>query len=358
MGKLAWLIHRFDEGARPVSLKAAHYHFSWRPKRSGGHRLIESPKSALRQVQYRILRDLLDKVPPHPRAHGFVRQRSIVTNARPHVGQRVVLSIDLRNFYASCRYVRVVALFRAIGYSRVVALWLARLTTSAIPANLGFPGQSASVLRTYYPRHLPQGAPTSPALANLSAYSLDVRLSGMSRAYGVNYTRYADDLTFSGPGTFVPALGEFIPLVTRIVRDERFIVHPGKRKVLRSNQRQTVTGVVVNEKLNVSRRDYDRLKALLTNCARHGPASQNREQHPEFAAQLVGRIAHVAQLNAARAQSCGSCTRSSTGPVDSLPGAAFDQGGWSCTRSLFYSLVRVGSFSRGSITQADTGRER
>jgi hypothetical protein len=297
---LAWLTHRFDPGSRPRGVREAHYSYRWLAKASGGYRLIEAPKATLQQVQQRILRELLDRIPPHASAQGFVRGRSIVTNAAPHVGRRVVLKFDLWNFYPSVRYSRVVALFRAVGFSREAALWLGRLTTSAVPGSLPYPEGDPHALRVYYPRHLPQGAPTSPALANLSAFSLDVRLSGLARTYGVRYTRYADDLTFSGPGTFIPALPEFIRLVTQIARDEQFRVHHRKRRVLRSNRRQIVTGVVVNQTLNVSRDEFDRLKAILHNCLVHGPSTQNRAGHRAFAAHLAGRIAHVCQLNGVR----------------------------------------------------------
>ena len=300
LGKLAWLTHRFDEGGRPAREGESHYHYHWKSKRSGGHRLIESPKRTLKGVQTVILREILDRVPAHPAAHGFVRGRSIRSNAAPHVGKRVVLKMDLANFYASVRYSRVVAVFRSLGYSREVALWLGRLTTSAIPAGMTFPNGDALAVRTYYPRHLPQGAPTSPALANLSAYSLDVRLAGLARTYDVDYTRYADDLTFSGTGRFLPALSEFISLTQAIIRSERFRVHHTKRKILRNNQRQTVAGVVVNRGPNVSRDQFDQLKAILHNCVVHGPSSQNRNDHPDFAAHLAGRIAHVKHLNPAR----------------------------------------------------------
>ncbi len=302
IGKVAWLTYRFCENRRPQSTQEAHYHFRWVRKRSGGHRLIESPKGTLRQVQQRILREILDPVPAHPAAHGFVRGRSILTNAQPHLGKRVVLKFDLDNFYPSVRQSRVVAIFRSLGYSREVALWLARLTTSAAPGNLKLPlGESTSIWR-YMPRHLPQGACTSPALANLSAFGLDTRLSGLAAKWHVAYTRYADDLTFSGDSRFVPALREFIPLVQQIIRDEGFQVNRAKRRVLRANQRQSVTGVVVNHKPNLARSEYDALKAILHNCVRHGPASQNRDGHPDFAAHLRGRIAHAMHLNPVRGQ--------------------------------------------------------
>jgi len=117
----------------------------------------------------------------------------------------------------------------------------------------------------------------------------------------MEYTRYADDLTFSGPGIVVPALSEFIPLAERIIRDERFVSKREKRRVCRRSSRQSVTGVIVNEKRNICREDYDRLKATLHNCVQKGPASQKRNVEGDFTAHLQGRIAHVRQLNPQRA---------------------------------------------------------
>ena len=300
VGKLAWLIHRFSDQYRPEDLNRSHYFYRWLRKRSGGLRLIEVPKPTLKSVQHQILSEILNRIALHESAHGFVRGRSIVTNARPHVGNRVIVKFDLENFYASVRFSRVVAIFRGVGYSREAGIWLARLTTSALPWNTPPPEGNSSYLDPYQSRHLPQGAPTSPALANLSAYLLDVRLSGMARSFGARYTRYADDLTFSGSGSFLKSLAVFLPLVTRIIRNERFRVNRSKRKVIRNNQRQTVTGVVINERTNVARPEYDRLKAILTNCIRHGPANQNRQQHSDFSRHLRGKIAHVQQLNPTR----------------------------------------------------------
>lgn len=298
--KIAWLTSRFVPGGRPESVKQAHYVFHWKAKRRGGHRLIESPKPLLRDVQTRILREILDRVPPHPAAHGFTRGRSILSNAQPHCDRAVVVKWDLENFYASVRFNRVVAIFRSLGYSREAAIWFASLTTSAIPADLPFPDSGAHATDPYLGRHLPQGAPTSPALANLSAYSLDVRLCGLAKSFGGVYTRYADDITISGDDAFATSLRTLIPLVQQVIRRERFRVHPKKRKTMRRSHRQTVAGVVVNTKPNIARDEYDRLKAILHNAKRTGFQSQNREGHSDFAAHLRGRIAHVAMLNPQR----------------------------------------------------------
>ena len=306
LGRLAWLVHRFSEHQRPETIALSHYHYVWVRKKVRGERLIEAPKRSLKEVQNRILREILDKVPPHTAAHGFVRKKSIRSNAAPHVGQRVVLKFDLENFYPTVTFSRVAAIFRSLGYCREAALWLARLTTSDAPDDVRLQlNQRLSEAQRWKPyarRHLPQGASTSPALANLSAFVLDLRLAGLARKFNARYTRYADDLTFSGDEVFKKSLAVFIPLVNQIVKQEQFRVNRDKRRIVRNNQRQVVTGVVVNEKLNVSRRDFDDLKATLVNCIRRGPSTQNHLHHPDFAAYLHGRVAHVRSLNAQRGQ--------------------------------------------------------
>ena len=316
VGELAWLVHRGTSDRRPADEQRSHYVYRWVKKRSASlesgapnsapvstqWRLIEAPKQTLKAAQRRILTEILEKVPTHPAAHGFVRGRSIVSNAKPHVGQAVVLKFDLQNFYANVTYSRVVAIFRSIGYCREAAIWLARLTTSAVPWSLSVPDGDEGTKTLYVRRHLPQGAPTSPALANLSAFGLDVRLSGLLKKFGGNYTRYADDLTLSGNDDFRYALRCVIPLTEQIVRSERFSLNHRKRKVVRRGRRQLVTGVVVNEKTNIRRDDFDRLKAILTNCMKLGPSTQNRDSHDDFAAHLRGRLAFVRQLNRTRGE--------------------------------------------------------
>lgn len=316
VGKLAWLVHRSTSDRRPADEQRSHYVYHWVKKRSVSleagspntrpvqtqWRLIEAPKQTLKATQRKILAEILEKIPAHQAAHGFVRGRSIVSNARPHVGQAVVIRLDLQNFYANVTYSRVVAIFRSMGYCREAAIWLGRLTTSAVPWSLAMPGDDEALKSLYLRRHLPQGAPTSPALANLSAFGLDVRLSGLLKKFGGNYTRYADDLTLSGSDDFRYALRCVIPLTEQIVRSERFRLNHRKRKVIRRGHRQVVTGVVVNAKPNIPRDEFDRLKAILHNCVKLGPSSQNRDGLPDFTAHLRGRIAFVRQLNPARAE--------------------------------------------------------
>lgn len=301
MGELAWLAQRCSRW-QPREVAKSHYVYNWKPKRSGGLRLIESPKARLKAVQQQIYTGLLHRVPISVAAHGFVTGRSIVTNAAPHVGRDVVVKFDLQDFYLTVGVRRVLRLYRRLGYSREIALWLTALTLSAIPGNLPLPPGDNFGCWRYRSRHLPQGAPSSPALANIVASGMDQRLAGLAHTFGATYTRYADDLTFSGDKDFASSLRNFIPLVEQIIREEGFRTNRGKRQVLRQHQRQVVAGVVVNEHTNICRRDFDRLKAVLHRCATLGPASQNRDQHPDFAAHLRGRIAHVAHLNPARGE--------------------------------------------------------
>ena len=152
----------------------------------------------------------------------------------------------------------------------------------------------------YFQPHLPQGAPTSPALANLCAYRLDCRLAGLAAAAGAVYTRYADDLAFSGGEEFARRVKRFSTHVAAIAMEEGFKVHHRKTRIMRRGVRQHLAGIVVNDRANVRRSDFDRLKATLNNCARHGPEAQNRESHPEFRLQLKGRVSFVEMVNPAR----------------------------------------------------------
>jgi hypothetical protein len=130
-------------------------------------------------------------------------------------------------------------------------------------------------------------------LANLGAFRLDCRLAGLAEAVSASYTRYADDLLFSGGADFSRQSRSLETLIGAIILEEGFRPNHHKTRVLRQGHKQHAAGLVLNEKPNIDRRDFDRLKAILTNCARHGPASQNRDHHPDFAAHLQGKLAWV-----------------------------------------------------------------
>lgn len=287
--------------------KLRHYHYRLLEKRFGQVRVIESPKPRLKQIQRQILTGILDHIPPHPTAHGFCHGRSICSFAGPHVGKRIVVRIDLQDFFPSISRFRIRALFLSVGYPERVAKLLAGLCTNVVPPEIWLGGlRNGSGLATncvqslYSAPHLPQGAPTSPALANLCAFHLDRRLSALAIAAGATYTRYADDLAFSGERDFERAAHRFHLHVCAIVMEEGFRVHHHKTRLMRHGVRQHLAGLVVNERLNVCRQDFDQLKAILTNCIRHGPQSQNRAAHSDFRGHLAGRIAFVELVNAAK----------------------------------------------------------
>jgi hypothetical protein len=128
-------------------------------------------------------------------------------------------------------------------------------------------------------------------------YRADCRLTGLAESAGARYTRYADDLAFSGGEDFERRVKRFSWHVAAILQEEGFEVHHRKTRIMRQGVRQHLAGVVTNRRLNVWRQDFDRLKAILTNCVRHGPESQNREGHVDFRAHLTGRVAWVESIN-------------------------------------------------------------
>lgn len=294
----AGLLARWDVADRGT---LRHYRTQLLPKPRGRWRLVESPKPRLKEIQRRILAGLLNLVPVHPAAHAFVAGRSIVTGVAPHCGRDVVLSIDLREFFPSVHAGRIHATFRTLGYPDRVASLLTGLCTTQTPTDRLAQGEfSAAQRQLYQSRHLPQGAPTSPALANLAAWRLDCRLEGLAQRFGAVYTRYADDLIFSGDSSVHRALPRLRVWATAIILDEGFAIQRRKTRVMPRGQRQTVGGLVLNRTPNVPRCEYETLRAILHNCIRSGPESQNRDGHPRFRESLRGRIAWVAASNPER----------------------------------------------------------
>ncbi len=310
--ELTWFSDPSGVGRHRRQARAGHYTQVWLARGERLPRLLEAPRPRLKALQRRVLRELLQALPAHEAAHGFVPGRSVLTLAALHVGRPVVVRFDLRHFFTSVRPARAFGVLRSLGYPYEVASPLLGLCTTRTPpavlarapVPVGADGavlnQRFFMLRALETWHLPQGAPTSPAWANLCAWWLDARLSAWARAAGLAYSRYADDLVFSGPEAL--PLQRLSVVVDAVARDEGFLVNVEKTRVMRQSQRQEVTGVVVNARPNVSRADYDALKALLHRCVKKGPNSQSTTTVEALRAHLMGRVAWVAQLNPARGE--------------------------------------------------------
>jgi len=312
LGQLAWLADARGLERTVPAERLRNYRYRWVPRRGGVPRLIEAPKARLKEIQRWVLHEILDRVPVHPAAHGFAPGRSVMTNASAHAGRRVVLGLDLRDFFASVFAGRVYGIFRGAGYGHAVAHTLTGLCTNVMPVAVWSATRRPLEPWLVQPHfwlgralatpHLPQGAPTSPALANLAAFGLDRRLTGLGEAFDLHYTRYADDLTFSGRGLTPGANRALVAQVAAIAAAEGFRIHPDKTRLRTAAQRQVVTGVVVNQRLNVARDDYDRLRAVLHRLARDGRVDYDPGRSVDLEAHLRGRVAWVAALHPGRGE--------------------------------------------------------
>ena len=281
--------------------KHTHYVQFEIPKRSGGMRLLAAPMPKLAAAQSWVFENILSKLPVDLHAHGFVRGRSTVTNARPHQGREIVINLDLQDFFPTITFPRVRGVFVKLGYSPAVATILALLCTESPRRTMTYDGRDYHV--AVGERGLPQGACTSPALSNQVAYRLDRRLQGLAHKHGFHYTRYADDLTFSTSSGRRVSVPFFQARVRHVIQDEGFAVQLKKGRVQRAAGRQTVTGIVVNDgnKLGLPREEVRRLRAILHNAKKTGLAAQNRDAHPDFVAVLRGKIAYLAMIDPQRA---------------------------------------------------------
>lgn len=303
--RMDWLADKIRQHSHTAIPILQNYTYAFIPKRGGRQRLLEAPKPELKAIQRRILTEILNRLPTHDAAHGFVVGRSCLTGAGPHVGQEIVVTVDLVDFFPSTPIGRVHRTFRSLGYPWAVACLLTSLTTTATPLPIRQrlkrkSGATWHEIKRLAAAHLPQGAPTSPALANLAAWRLDRRLTGLSASFGATYTRYADDLAFSGPRSFARGLEDFMSAAADIVEDEGYAVNVTKTRIMPRSSRQSVTGVLVNHHLNLPRDEFDTLKAILHNCIVKGPYGENRASHPDFRAHLEGRVEWFENVNAGK----------------------------------------------------------
>jgi RNA-directed DNA polymerase len=276
--------------------KVSHYIRFKIPKKTGGDRLISAPMPRLKAVQHWILSHLLDRIEPHEAAHGFRRDRSILSNAQPHVGADVVINLDLKNFFPTITYKRVKGVFQALGYGEAIATLLALLCTEADTEIVELDGV------TYYvatgSRHLPQGSPASPALTNILCRRIDRRLNALATEFGYTYTRYADDITFSASGDSLNQIRPLLKGTEAIVKHEGFAIHPDKLRILRRKSSQLeVTGIVVNEFPNLDRKTLKRFRATLYQIECDGLAGKQWGDSADVMAAIQGYANFVSMVN-------------------------------------------------------------
>lgn len=248
--------------------KISHYKRFKVTKKSGGYRLISAPMPRLKKAQHFILENILNKVQVHTKAHGCVVGKSIVSNSEPHVNKAVVINQDLQNFFPSITYKRIKGVFKSLGYSEQVAVIFSLLCSEPKILDVSLLGENYFAQRGE--RFLPQGSPCSPAITNILCRKMDFRLDGLADKYGFTYSRYVDDITFSANKEQFSKISAILKYSKKIVKEENFRLHPEKLRIMKRNQRQEVTGLVVNEKANISKKSLKRFRALLFQIEKDG----------------------------------------------------------------------------------------
>ena len=292
--KLQWLC--YDDGRR-----SPHYRYFQIAKRQGGLRQISAPKPLLRSVQQWIKDNILIRMEPHRRAAlAFRPGKSIVTNAKMHCGKKIVVRIDLKDFFPSITDRRIKGLFERAGYNEGIASILSFLCTEPNPVPIDSSSDAAVPKR--FMRTMPQGACTSPDLANLICRKLDYRIEALSKKLGFSYSRYADDLVFSHHQQR-GRVEQLISAVYDIIHDEGFSPNEKKTCVMREGNRQVVTGLVVNDIPRLSRKDVRRFRAIAHQCTTLGYEKVSEKMGRDSRQFLMGYLAFARMVNSEQASS-------------------------------------------------------
>ena len=207
------------------------------PKKSGGKRKISAPVDGLKII-LRCLNMILQEIyEPSKYAMGFAKSRSVVDNAKKHINQNYVFNIDLKDFFPSITRARICARLKVkpFEFSDDIARMISGLCTMKVTD-----GENVKYV-------LPQGAPTSPTLTNAICDKLDHKLAGLAKRFGLNYSRYADDITFSSSHNVYHEDGDFRKELARIITEEGFTINDKKTRLQKRGSRQEVTGVIVCE---------------------------------------------------------------------------------------------------------------
>ncbi|MGX9249766.1 retron St85 family RNA-directed DNA polymerase [Pantoea ananatis] len=240
------------------------------PKRSGGKRVISTPYPSLKKCQDWIYQNILLSQPVSACAHGYVPGRSIITNAKLHAGNNEILKMDIKDFFPSLSLNWVISFFRSLGYAHDIAFYLSSLCCLN--------------------NKLPQGAVTSPYLSNILTFSLDRRLEKLSEKYRVKYTRYADDLCFSGDKVTL----SLIRAVEEIVVSYGLVINKDKTRLLRKGKRKIVTGVAVhNSVITLPRVHKKNITNEIYHIRTHGylsHISKLKIKDPYYLESLIGKL--------------------------------------------------------------------
>ena len=250
------------------------------PKKSGGYRTIHSPQGSLGIIQRKLSQVLYAVYRPRPSVHGFAASRSIITNAKAHVKKKFVLNVDIKDFFASINFGRVRGIFVANPYKldEKVATVLAQICC--------------------FDNKLPQGAPTSPIISNLICAKMDSELQRFSKQYGLLYTRYADDITLSSnrnelPTSLVSSYEKGLPNVVlgdelrSIIERNGFQINEAKVRLAYKTQRQKVTGLIVNQTVNVSRKYIRNIDGTLHAWERYGLEAATETYRAKYAKKIT-----------------------------------------------------------------------
>lgn len=245
-------------------------------KKNGKKRQIDEPLPDLHYVQTWILRNILEKRSVSDYTKSFIKRRGIKDNARFHKNQNILVTMDIKDFFPSISIVDITSIFKDMGYYKNVSFFLAHLCCLK--------------------NTLPQGAPTSPYLSNLRMYHLDINIAEYAQSRKIRYTRYADDLSFSG--TFNPH--HLINDISRMVFKEGFIINSQKTRVARKNTRQEVTGIIVNSKMQAPKESRKKIRQEVYYINKYGLESHLKhinENRTHYINHLLGKINFALYIN-------------------------------------------------------------
>lgn len=256
------------------------YHTFYITKKMGGKRQISVPSPDLMYVQRKIKESILENIKIHDAAYGFRKKRSIVDNAKVHLNQEIVLNIDIENFFPAVQSKRIYYIFHDLAkYDSKVATCLTKLVT--------------------FHDKLPQGAPTSPILSNIVSYMLDIRLQRLAEKMEIHYTRYADDITFSGSKEKVNVA--LLRLVEHIIKENGFQVNKKKTRFATKGTRQEVTGLIVNnDEVNIPKNYIKEIRQEIYYIKKYGIESHREHtgiRNRSYREHLLGKILYVRKIN-------------------------------------------------------------